>query len=179
MSMKFDPNVHAKRIASEVHELERIFERLHQTMERDQLVQSITNKLRDFLQVDRVVVYHFYTQWRGQVTFEALSNDKFSILGSTGPDGCFSGEYAGLYLAGRVRAIPDIEKEPIEDCHRDFLRYLQVRANLAVPILTAKGLWGLLVAHHCQGVKAWTESEIEEMQAGSLSLASAPSIQQN
>jgi GAF domain-containing protein len=174
--MQFDPKVHVKRAVPEADELGRICQRLHQTMERDELVQSTTNGLRDFLHADRVVIYYFHKQWQGQVTFESLSHPKFSIYGSTGPDQCFNDEYAALYLAGRCRAIDDIETEPIEACHRDFLRYLQVRANLVVPILTAQGLWGLLVAHHCQGPRPWLASDIEQMQAGALTLASAPSI---
>lgn len=56
------------------------------------------------------------------------------------------------------------------------MRYLQVRANLVVPILTTQGLWGLLVAHHCQSPRSWSEEEIERMKAGALVLATAPSI---
>jgi GAF domain-containing protein len=43
-------------------------------------------------------------------------------------------------LAGRLRAIADIEAEPLADCHRDFLRGLRVRANLLVPVLVADNL---------------------------------------
>ncbi|TFI55901.1 GAF domain-containing protein [Mastigocladus laminosus UU774] len=159
--------------------LQKVLERLIGTMERDALVIETTNRLRETLQVDRVVLYYFYYQWHGQVTFEALSSDEFSILGSTGPDGCFNDEYAALYLAGRVRAIPDIESEAIATCHRDFLRQLQVRANLVVPILTPKGLWGLLVAHHCQAPRQWLQSDIELMQTEAQILATAPCIHQS
>jgi len=100
--------------------------------------------------VDRVLLYYFYHQWNGKVSFEALSDPKFSLLGSTGPAESFTNEYAQLYLEGRVRTIADIETEAITDCHRDFLHSLQVCANLVVPILIPRGLWGLLVAHHCQ-----------------------------
>ncbi|WP_442948706.1 GAF domain-containing protein [Nostoc sp.] len=54
-------------------------------------------------------------------------------------------------MAGRVKAIADIELKSIEPCHQDFLCNLQVRANLVVPILILRELWGLLAAHHCQG----------------------------
>ncbi len=124
-----------------------------------------------------MVLYYFYRQWEGQVTFEALSAPEFSILGSTGPDLYFNQDYAGLYLARRVRAIADIEHEPIQDCHQDFLRTLQVRANLVVPILTAKGLWGLLVAHHCTESRPWSDADIEHMKTGAQRLATAPAIQ--
>ncbi|QHG15979.1 GAF domain-containing protein [Nostoc sp. ATCC 53789] len=156
--------------------LQILLDRLVKTMQRDELVRQTTNQLRESLQVDRVVLYYFYSQWEGQVTFESLSSQEFSILGSTGPDDCFNNEYAALYLAGRVKAIADVELEPIQPCHRDFLRNLQVRANLVVPIVIPRGLWGLLVAHHCQGPHDWSPSDIEMMQTGAQTLATDRNI---
>ncbi|WP_290882913.1 GAF domain-containing protein [Fischerella sp.] len=172
---EFNPSVTVRRDRG----LQKILERLIATMERDELVRQTTNRLRDSLQVDRVVLYYFYCQWQGQVTFEALSAGEFSILGSTGPDDCFNNEYAAMYLAGRVKAIPDIELEPIAICHRDFLRSLQVRANLVVPVLTPKGLWGLLIAHHSQAPRSWSRSDMELMQKEAQLLATTPCIQES
>jgi GAF domain-containing protein len=157
-------------------QLQRVLTHLSTTLERDRLVVQITGELQRKLEVDRVLLYYFYRQWKGQVTFEALSDQRFSILGSTGPDECFNDEYAAMYLAGRVRAIADIRTEPIADCHRDFLCELKVCANLVVPVLTSQGLWGLLVAHHCQSVRPWTDANIALMQQGAEALAIAPSI---
>ncbi|MGK7871785.1 MAG: GAF domain-containing protein [Xenococcaceae cyanobacterium] len=156
--------------------LQKVTERLTKTLQRDNLVQNTTNYLRNLLQVDRVVLYYFYRQWKGQVTFESLSSREFSILGCTGADECFNGEYAAMYEAGRVRAIADIEVEPIEACHRDFLRDTQVRANLVVPILNNRRLWGLLVAHHCRSPRIWSSSDIEAMQTAAANLGKAPAI---
>ncbi len=156
--------------------LQRVLQRLVRTVQRDKLVRETINQLRQSLQVDRVVLYYFYGKWHGQVTCESLSADEYSILGSTGGDDCFNEEYASLYLAGRFRAIADIELELIHNCHRDFLRSLQVRANLAVPVLIPRGLWGLLVAHHCQSPRPWSSSDIEQMLTGAQTLATAPCI---
>ena len=150
--------------------------RLANSIERDALVQKTTDELRDLLQVDRVVLYYFYRQWKGQVTFESLSSREYTLFGSTGPDDCFNDEYAALYQAGRIRAIADIELEPINPCHRDFLRSMKVRANLVVPILNSVRLWGLLVAHNCQDARTWTSSDTEAMQKAAETLATAPSI---
>jgi len=158
-------------------DLQKIIDRLAATLARDTLVQKTTNELTDLLQVDRVVLYYFYREWEGRVTCESLSKSEFSILGATGPDECFNGEYAALYEAGRVRAIADIESEPIQPCHRDFLRSLQVRANLAVPVLNSKRLWGLLIAHHCQSTRSWSQTDIEAMEKVASILAMAPTIQ--
>ncbi|MEO1559820.1 MAG: GAF domain-containing protein, partial [Cyanobacteria bacterium J06632_19] len=91
--------------------LKKILNRLTETIERDTLITETTSRLRDTFNVDRVVLYYFYSQWDGQVTFEALSAEEFSILGSTGPDECFNDGYAKLYLQGRVNAIEDIESD--------------------------------------------------------------------
>ncbi len=157
--------------------LQRIVNRLIHKLDGDTLVQQTTDRLRRALAVDRVVLYYFFRKWDGQVTFESLSSQDLSILGSTGPNDCFNGDYAVMYEEGRVRAIADIEIEPIATCHRDFLRDLHVRANLVVPVLTEKGLWGLLVAHHCQSPKSWNDSDIHHLQAAAVTLATAPSIQ--
>lgn len=156
--------------------LGKVLNHLARTIERDDLVQQTTTDLRQSLQVDRVVLYYFYREWKGRVTFESLSSSQFSIFGLTGPDECFNGDYATLYLEGRVRAIADIEVEPIQECHRDFLRAIQVRANLVVPILISRGLWGLFVAHHCQTARNWSASDIEQMQTGAQTLANSPAI---
>lgn len=176
MSSSFDPSPPPKPDRSEVAQFQVILGRINQRMKQDRVVQRTTDELRRSLQVDRVVLYYFFAEWEGRVTFESLSNQKFSIFGSTGPDECFNGEYAAMYLAGRVRAIADIEVAAIAPCHRDFLRDIQVRANLVVPILTRKGLWGLLVAHHCQGSRNWTPVDVDRMEQGALVLANASSI---
>ncbi len=156
--------------------LQKIFDRLHNDLSRDTLIQTTTDKLRKTLEADRVVLYYFYYKWSGKVTFESLSDEKFSILGSTGPDECFNGDYAALYEAGRVRAISDIEAEPIQACHRDYLRNMSVKANLVVSIVNERGLWGLLVAHQCQSTYAWTLAQVDAMKIAANSLATSQSI---
>ena len=157
-------------------DLSLVLSRITNKLQQDQVVSEALHKLRLLLNVDRMVLYYFYTKWKGQVTFEAISNDKYSIIGSTGADDCFNIEYAELYLAGRIKATDDIEKAPINECHRDFLRGIQVRSNLVAPVLTNGKLWGLLVAHHCQNVKIWQESDIVSIREYSDSLAKASSI---
>lgn len=157
--------------------LERLLQRLTNSLTQDLLVQSVTDKMRKQLRVDRVVIYYFYRQWSGRVTFESISAKHYSILGSTGPDECFNSEYAQLYQHGRVNAIANIETAPIADCHRDFLQGMQVKANLVVPILPPSGLWGLLVAHHCQSPVNWQSEQITMMQMSAITLAKSPTIQ--
>ncbi|GBO54247.1 phytochrome-like protein [Pseudanabaena sp. lw0831] len=157
-------------------DLSLVLSRITNKLQQDQVVSDSLHKLRENLNVDRVVLYYFYTKWKGQVTFEAISEQKYSIIGSTGPDDCFNIEYAALYLEGRVQATDDIEKAPISACHQDFLRGMQVRSNLVAPVLNHGKLWGLLVGHHCQDIRAWKTSDIDTIRKYSHDLAFAPSI---
>ena len=159
--------------------LEKLLHRLSNNLAEDKLVQSVTNNIRKELNVDRVVLYYFYRQWKGRVTFESLSSINYSIFGSTGPDECFNEKYAAMYQQGRVNAIANIETASIAECHRDFLRTLQVKANLVAPVLSPSGLWGLLVAHHCQSPFNWSEDNIKTMRTGAVTLAQSSVIRDN
>lgn len=158
--------------------ISRLADRLSSKLSKDSLVMQVTEQLRTSLAVDRVALYYFYSRWKGQVTFESLSDESLSIIGMTGADECFNQDYARMYLEGRIQVTPDVSQAEIQDCHREFLNEIQVRANLVVPVLTESGLWGLLAAHHCTEPRAWTEQDIATMKAGASQLASAPSIRQ-
>ena len=58
--------------------LKRLLQRLTNSLAEDDLVQGVTDSLRKQLNVDRVVLYYFYRQWSGRVTFESLSSNKYS-----------------------------------------------------------------------------------------------------
>ncbi|HLO50112.1 MAG TPA: GAF domain-containing protein [Kamptonema sp.] len=156
--------------------LQIIIDRLANNLNRDVFVQENLNVVRQTLDADRVVLYYFYRQWHGQVTSESLRSRDLSIAGFTGVDECFNSEYAALYEAGRVRAIADIESEKIDECHRNFLRKVKVRANLVVPILTLSGLWGLLIAHQCIEPRSWSLSDIKFMEEKAQYIAISPII---
>lgn len=140
--------------------LYKLNDRLSKSLEKDALIQTTLDRLRKELQVDRVVLYYFYRQWKGRVTFESVGSIDLSIYGSTGADDCFNDEYATLYEAGRVRGMSDVATEPLSPCHREFLQSLNVRSNLVAPVLTPNGLWGLIAVHHCQAIRPWLAEDV-------------------
>lgn len=156
--------------------LARLAGRLSNKLSQDALVIRVTDDLRNALNIDRVALYYFYNNWKGQVTFESLGHPSFSIIGMTGASECFNAEYAQMYLEGRAQITPDVSQAKIGDCHREFLDEIQVKANLVVGVLTEQGLWGLLAAHHCTAPRAWSAADIATMRAGAQELATAPSI---
>lgn len=157
-------------------DLEKLANRLAKNVARNTFIQETIDDIRQYIQAERVVLYYFYREWKGQVTFESLSDWKLSIYGSTGADECFNDEYAAMYKDGRVRAIENIELEQIHPCHRDFLRSIQVKANLVVPVINSRRLWGLLIAHQCQDVRCWSNFDLGVMKKAAVILATAPAI---
>lgn len=151
--------------------LHQLGDRLSKSLEQDSLIQSTLDRLRHTLQIDRVVLYYFYRQWKGRVTFESVGSLELSIYGSTGADECFNDEYAALYQAGRIRAIDDITTEPLNPCHREFLENINVRSNVVAPILTPVGLWGLIVGHQCGSIRPWLAADLAEIETTARILA--------
>lgn len=155
--------------------------RLHQQVEKEQLIRAITTyihqslnledilsttvrEVRQFLKVDRVVIYRFNSDWSGFIHTESVEKDELSLLNRIVHDPCFDQTYAKLYQQGRITYHSNVATSDINPCYRDFLQNLQVAANLTVPILYDNQLWGLLIAHHCSEPRSWQELEIDSLQ---------------
>jgi GAF domain-containing protein len=76
-------------------------------------------------------------------------------------DHCFGQQFAVDYQHGRVQAVTDIDNAGLSNCHIQILSQFQVRANLVVPLLQGRNLWGLLCIHQCRAPRQWQEIEIE------------------
>ncbi len=152
-------------------------ERIRRTLNLEEVLKTAVEEVRQFLHTDRTIIYRFYPNWSGVIEVESVGKGWMSILGFVVQDECFAETYVPLYQQGRIRAIEDIHKAGLQQCHRDLLTGFEVKANLVVPLLQGENLWGLLVAHHCRDVRAWQSFEIECLRQLSVQLAIA--IQQS
>jgi PAS domain S-box-containing protein len=145
--------------------IHRISTQIRESLELTPILQTTVQAVQQQLKADRVVVYRFQPDWHGEVIVESVGSGWRSTLGEIGADNCFPEDMAEQYASGRVKAIPDIYTAGLDNCHLTYLEQLQVRANLIVPILLKKQLWGLLIAHVCEGPRLWTDSEIQLLTA--------------
>ena len=167
--------------ALDVTQRKQIEKQLQQQLEQTRLINHITQQIRcsldlnlilstavaqirDLFKVERVVIYRFLPDYRGEVIAESVDPQCLALLNQVIVDPCFQGKLVTAYQEGRITAIEDIEQAPINPCHRQLLASLQVRANLVVPILVDQKLWGLLIAHHCSGPHPWTPWAPEMME---------------
>ena len=142
----------------------KISQKIHASLDLEEIFQIATEEIRDFLKTDRVVLYRFDQDWNGQVVIESVGEDWERLFNREIDDPCFQLKCAPLYANGRVAAIEDIETANMTPCYREMLRSFQVRANLVIPILNQDHLWGLLIAHHCRSSRYWQSTEISLLQ---------------
>ncbi|MGA7933657.1 MAG: GAF domain-containing protein [Kovacikia sp.] len=155
----------------------RIAERIHQSLDLQEILSTTAADVRQFLQTDRVIVYRFEPNWSGTVAVESVGEKWISILGTTIKDPCFEKLYGKNYEQGRIQAVDDIRAAGLAKCYVDLLTEYQVRANLILPITQGDKIWGLLIAHHCRGPRHWQKLEVELLQR--LATQAAIAIQQS
>lgn len=110
-------------------------DRIRQSLNLKEILKTTVEEVRQFLQTDRVLIYHFEPDWSGTVVVESVRSEYMSILNMTIDDPCFGELQIQPYLQGRIQAIADIYAAQLAPCYVQFLEQFQVRANLVVPIL--------------------------------------------
>ncbi|MCC5607445.1 PAS domain-containing protein [Nostoc sp. CHAB 5834] len=157
-----------------------ITQKIHQSLNLDEILQTTVAEVREFLHTDRVLVFRLKPDSDGTVVAESVGAQWRSLLSSTMYNSClnesyiasnqlqlvrcdptFIKDYIEGYYQGQVTAVSDIHDSSIEPCHGELLAQFQVRANLVVPILQDNQFWGLLIAHHCTSPRFWQPLEID------------------
>lgn len=154
-----------------------IAHRIRQSLDLNTILNTTVAEVRQFLQVDRVLLYQIEPDGSGTVVVESVTNTQRSILGQKITDPCFVEEYIDKYRHGRVRTMTDVYEENLLPCHAELLASMQIRASLVVPVVQDQVLWGLLVAHHCSAPRQWQTLEVNLLQQLSTQVAIA--IQQS
>ncbi|MGJ3245636.1 MAG: PAS domain S-box protein [Elainellaceae cyanobacterium] len=148
-------------------------QRLSQSLNFHDILQTTVDEVRRFLQTDRVVIYRFNPDLSGSMVTESVIDSALSILGITIKDTCFRDKYANAYRFGRIQMIEDVYTTNLAPCYLEQLEHLRVRANLVVPIVRGDTLWGLLIAHQCVEPRSWQHIEVDLLQQLASKLAIA------
>ena len=136
--------------------------KIRQSLQLEEILQTTTDEVQEYLQAERVVIFQLWSDGSGgTVVQESVVPGCSAILGSEIVDPCFCQEYLEPYRQGRMSAIADLDLADIEPCHQELLRSFDVKANLVVPILHKETLWGLLIVHQCTSPREWSSWERE------------------
>ncbi|RQH19353.1 diguanylate cyclase [Okeania hirsuta] len=153
------------------HLLGLILDRIHQSLNLDEILETTVESVRFFLECDRVLIYRFLEDGKGIVEKESVAADSSPILGEIIDDPCFPNtDIIERYKQGYISIIEDIESPDINKCHADLLKQFQVKANMVLPILinqegekqgSETTAWGLIVAHQCTHKRQWRISDTD------------------
>ena len=142
--------------------LNEITKDIHAGADKTEILQLATNKAKDFLDCDRIIVYSLEKPHYGEIVAECAADSLASILGNVIKDPCFEYRYIDKYKKGRVRAIENIYEAGMSACYVENLAKIAVKSNLVVPIAWDNGeIYGLLVAHECFNYRKWRREEID------------------
>ena len=162
--------VHAIKTPEEL--LHRMTDRIRQSIELPEILNTTVDEMRRFLGTDRVKIYRFDDDGSGEVIAEAIKDERLpSLLGHRFPADDIPDHAREMFLNARQRTIVNVSKReigispllchttqqplktnlwvrPVDSCHVEYLTAMGVRSSLVVPVLHRRQLWGLLVAHH-------------------------------
>lgn len=154
---------HAEIALRQQFEQERLVEaiarRVRQSLQLEEILNTTVAELQQVLLADRVLVYQILPESGGRVIAEAVVEGCSRLIDRFFGREVFPAECYQLYLEGRICAISELGDPSITPCMMEFLQQIEVRAKLAVPIIQHSQLWGLLIAHQCDGPRKWQEWE--------------------
>jgi light-regulated signal transduction histidine kinase (bacteriophytochrome) len=144
-----------------------VIARIRQSLDLDTIFQATAAEVRQLLGADRVGMFRFYPDsgWDdGEFVSEDVDPEFPAAIAQKIHDHCFGQQFAAHYEEGRVQNVADIYNAGLSNCHIEILGQFQVRANLVVPLLQGRHLWGLLCIHQCRAPRQWQDTEIEFVQ---------------
>ncbi|MGL4379074.1 MAG: PAS domain S-box protein, partial [Microcoleaceae cyanobacterium] len=164
--------------AEEEHLLASIIQQMRSSLNLEDILNATVKELHQVLESDRVLVYRMFPDGSGATIAESVSPNWSPILNIIFPEEIFPPENYDRYVQGRVYTLRDRdEDQSILPCLVEFLKEIQVKAKIVVPIIQNEILWGLLISHQCDRARQWEEWEIELLQNTADQLAIA--IQQS
>ena len=158
--------------------LNQVTTQIRQNLDLSVIMATAITLVREFLELDRLVVYKFSpsrvnsqkftvnpensSPQGGYIVQEARAENAIPSVLSDQEEACMSRNSTcwEKYRQGFTLVVDDVEKTyALEECLLNFLQKSQVRAKLVAPIISEQQLWGLLIAHQSHTPRQWTESE--------------------
>ncbi len=140
--------------------LHRIANRIRQSLELKEILDTTVTEIRDYLGTDRVKVYRFNPEGNGTVIAESINHHRLpSLLGLTFPADDIPPYARELFLKARQRSVVDVSNHkiglspldhpetgetsadsniryrPLDPCHAEYLKAMAVEFSVVVPIV--------------------------------------------
>ena len=138
--------------------------KVRESLDLQTCLQTTTDEVLRFLQVDRVLIYRFNADGSGYVPVESVGSSWTSVLEQAIEAPCISNHYAEIFKQGAPKIVHDIYQADYSAEQLLSLQQLQIKAKIIVPILQSNNLWGLIMVHQCKSKRDWKTSEVDLLQ---------------
>jgi len=165
-----------------------ITQRIRESLDLNEILETVTQQVKEVLQCDRVIVFRIYNDGRCQIVEESVSSEFVSLKKQHWEDEVWVQEILDCYWQGQPRIVPDMINSTwtdylVEDsCEGLFqskivapiLQELHAQKNYrGVTSSQENKLWGVLVVHACQSKRIWQDEEAQLLQQIANQLAIA------
>jgi methyl-accepting chemotaxis protein PixJ len=176
-----------QRKAEQEQTINRIAERIRQSLAADEIFQSVTQEVRDAIKADRSVVYQFNADWSGRIVAESVGGNWNALLAQqiedatlmadrTQNERCIIRKWGssdllhtdthlqatkgGKFIAGeKSSAVDNIYTKDYPACYIKALEKYQAKAYIVAPIFVGDRLWGLLGVYQNDEPRAWNTAD--------------------
>ncbi len=151
-----------------------VVETIRQSLNLEDIFQATTDKLRETLKCDRIIVYRFNSDLTSNCVAESLIDGCVSLLGKTlenyGQANQLEKNQDNNDYSYKAFTIEDIHQAHLNIAQQQMYQQMDVRALCVVPVLQGEYLWGLLGAYQNQNPREWKAGEIRLLTQSGIQL---------
>ncbi|WP_094672206.1 GAF domain-containing protein [Hydrocoleum sp. CS-953] len=160
-----------------------IVDKIRQSLDLETIFHTTTQQVQKLLDVDRVVIYRFNSDWSGEFVAESVAEGWNSLiqeqkenseinknvsecslqdLATPNTDTYLQKTQGGNFAKGLLyRVCNDIYNAGFTDCYIKILESYQARAYGIIAIYLGEKLWGLLAVYQNSAPRDWQKDEVE------------------
>ncbi|BAU41782.1 sensor histidine kinase [Leptolyngbya sp. O-77] len=146
--------------SAQSHSVASITQRIRQSLDPGEILNSTVIEVRQALQADRVVIHSFEDDAGSVIVAESVVAPWPSLLGERTSQ-AIAEQRIAYFRQGHYRIVDDIETGDYSPELLAIFRQQQTRAVLVAPILRDDQLLGLLSVHQCSGIRHWLPHEVD------------------
>lgn len=130
------------------HLIAKISQDISYSEDLNQVLPQVVQEVRCYLNADRLAVIDLRDKMAGKVVFEGHKDGLESMLTwEMRHPWAIKNSFLEKYRQGHPIAVTNVHQQALSSAELVFLEFFQIAADLTVPLLEEKQLWGLLSAH--------------------------------
>ncbi len=164
-----------EKTAARERELLTIADRMRETRNAETVLQIAAQDARKLLEVDRVAIYRFNSDWSGKFVMESVVSGWVKLQDDflNQRDNNLEKSFKRRYLNRDCIAVANIARAAIESDRGEFLERIEAKAYAVVPIFVGDRLWGSIGIYQNSSPRNWSESDLSTLRQIGIQIGGA------